>query len=227
MGRSSCGGYIAAPPRSRIRGAPPETPAPPVCRPGRRPRDCGRVRECRRSARCGTGARAARGRRRRRRACRRRSAPGSRFSARSAGSSALRAPRTQAASARRSLRVDSAKPRKILSIEFSMSSIRSASIASARPPGRPASCDEILADAAQNERAHPLGLRERQDRRDARAERIAHDVGAGDGEMVDEIGDVAGHQVERILRGIIELLRTGHARDCRGRRRGGRLRSGS
>ena len=67
--------------------------------------------------------------------------------------------------------------------------------------------DQLDADAAQDDRAHPLGMPRRHDRADAPAERIAHHVGAFEAEMGDQRRDVAGHQVGVVVGRIVQLGR--------------------
>ena len=107
-----------------------------------------------------------------------------------------RARRRRAAA--RSLRVDSAKPRKILSVESSMSSMRSISMASARPRGRPEFSMRFSPMPPRIRERTRSGAVERQHRADASAERIAHDVGARDRQMVEQMRDVRSHQVETV-----------------------------
>ncbi len=67
--------------------------------------------------------------------------------------------------------------------------------------------DHTVAEPAEDDRTHPLAMRDRQERRDARAHRIAHDVGALDIEMIEQAARVLGHAVARIIkRGIAEAL---------------------
>ncbi len=60
--------------------------------------------------------------------------------------------------------------------------------------------DQPQAHAADDQRAHLVGMVERQHGADAAAHRIAHDVDAAEPEMVDEIGGVAGQRRQAVLR---------------------------
>ena len=68
-----------------------------------------------------------------------------------------------------------------------------------------AALDQRHADAAENRRAQPVGMAQRQPRRHPRAERIAHDIGAVDFEMVHQRGHVAGHGRDVIGLRVVEL----------------------
>ena len=50
-----------------------------------------------------------------------------------------------------------------------------------------------------------LRMVEREHGRDPRAHRIAHDVGAVDAEMIEQIRRVARHQLEAVVLGVVEL----------------------
>ena len=73
------------------------------------------------------------------------------------------------------------------------------------------------AEAAEDDAARARRMRERQERRDARAHRIAHDVGARDVEMIEQRADVLGHDGAVIGGGVVELGRKRRGRDCRAR----------
>ena len=70
---------------------------------------------------------------------------------------------------------------------------------------QPRHFDQLDADAAEDQRAHALRMARGEHRRDARAERIAHHVGAFEAEMRDQRRDVAGHQVGVIVGRIVQL----------------------
>ncbi len=61
------------------------------------------------------------------------------------------------------------------------------------------------AHAADDERAHLAGMVESKHSRDPRPHRVAHDVGARDGKMIEKIGRVGRHQAEAVGVRIDEL----------------------
>ena len=97
-----------------------------------------------------------------------------------------REPRMQAASALRSLLVCSAKARNMRSVG-SVSIVERGRLHGIGDAERQARAfDEVDAEPAEQERAHALGMVERQSGRDARAHRVAHHVGPVDAEMVEQ-----------------------------------------
>src|SRR5882724_6158937 len=115
-----------------------------------------------------------------------------------------REPRRHAASARRSERVWSAKARNVRPTGSVTSSSDDASSATDAFTGA-AALDQTHPDAAENRRPEPLRLALRQPGRHPPAERIAHDVGALDVQMIHQRADIAGHRTDVILLGIVEL----------------------
>ena len=83
------------------------------------------------------------------------------------------------------------------------------------------------AEAADDRRAHALGMMHGEEGGDARAHGIAHHVGALDAEMIEQRAHVARHQRHLVGGGIVELARLRRGRDCRARSRGGRPASAS
>ena len=116
-----------------------------------------------------------------------------------------REPRRQAASARRSERVWSAKARNVRPTGSVTSSSDGASSACATfSPGPPPSIMPMPMPPRIAERSR-CGWLARQHRRHPRAQRIAHDIGALDVQMIHQRDDVAGHDGDLIVRGIVEL----------------------
>ena len=74
-------------------------------------------------------------------------------------------------------------------------------------PVQPRDFDQLDADAAQNQCAHALGMPRGEHRRDARAERIAHHVGAFEAEMPDQRRDIGRHHVGVVVGRIVKLGR--------------------
>jgi hypothetical protein len=60
-------------------------------------------------------------------------------------------------------------------------------------------------DAAKDRRPQPLWLAQRKPRRHPPAQRIAHDVGALEIEMIHQRRDVARHDADMVLLGVVEL----------------------
>jgi hypothetical protein len=69
-----------------------------------------------------------------------------------------------------------------------------------------AALDQPDPDAAEDRRAQPLRLLARQYRRHARSQRIAHDVGAFDLQMIQQRDDVTCHDRNFVARRIVELF---------------------
>jgi hypothetical protein len=65
--------------------------------------------------------------------------------------------------------------------------------------------DQLDADAAENDRADERRMPRRDHGADARAERIAHQVGARQGEMPDQRRGVRRHAVGVVVLVIVEL----------------------
>ena len=68
-----------------------------------------------------------------------------------------------------------------------------------------AAFDQAHAETAENRRAQPLRLALREPGRYPGAERIAHDVGPLDAQMIHQCGDITGHGADVVLLGIVEL----------------------
>ena len=116
-----------------------------------------------------------------------------------------REPRRQAASASRSERVWSAKARKVRPTGSLTSSSDGASSARATfSPGPPPSIMAMPMPPriAERSRSGPV---QREPGRHPAAQRIAHDVGALDAEMVHQRDDVAGHDRNGVVGGVVEL----------------------
>ena len=64
----------------------------------------------------------------------------------------------------------------------------------------------LMPTPARISAAHALGMRKREKRGDARAHRIAHHVGAGDAEMVEQAARVLGHRRRAVEARVVELL---------------------
>ena len=99
-----------------------------------------------------------------------------------------------AASALRSLRVCSANARNVRAVGLVTWSMLSASSARATGPVPATPRTMLIAEAAEHEAAHALGMRKRKERRDARAHRIADDVRALDLQMVQQPARIFRHQ---------------------------------
>jgi len=69
-----------------------------------------------------------------------------------------------------------------------------------------AALDQPDPDAAEDRRAQPSRLLARQYRRHSRSQRIAHDVGALDSQMIQQRDDVACHDRNFVVGGIVELF---------------------
>ena len=131
--------------------------------------------------------------------------------------SVCREPRMQAASAFRSDLVCSAKARNVRPNGSRTSASDGASSASAIDAGSADAVDQADAQSAEDRAAHPLRMRERQERGDAGAHRIAHDVGARDIQMIEQRAHVLRHDGAVIGGRIVELGSMRRARDCRAR----------
>ena len=126
-------------------------------------------------------------------------------------SAVWREPRMQAASAWRSDLVCSAKARNMRPIGSVTSSSDGASSASAMLAGSPPPSTRWMPSPPRMARAHARGMREREEGGDARAHRIAHDIGARDAEMIEQRAHVLRH-VARVIGGrIVELGRVAMA----------------
>ena len=112
----------------------------------------------------------------------------------------------QAASALRSLPVFSAKARKVRAVALLTSSMLSASSACAIGAGSRHRPHHVAAEPGEDGAAHALGVLKRQERGDARAHRIAHHIGPGDAQMIEQAARVLGHQRRAVGRRIVELV---------------------
>ncbi len=83
--------------------------------------------------------------------------------------------------------------------------------------GQARAIHEPDADAAEDRCAHPLRVLDRKDGRDPAPQRVAHDVGAIDTEMIEQRPHVARHEAAVISGGIVQLARLRRDRDCRAR----------
>ena len=119
--------------------------------------------------------------------------------------------------------VCSAKARNVRPCGSVTSASDGASSASAMLSGRPTPSTRCMPSPPSTTRAHARRMRERQERRDARAHRIAHDVGAR-GCRDDRAARATslGHDGGVIVGRIVELGRLRRGRGCRARSRGGR-----
>ena len=102
-----------------------------------------------------------------------------------------------------------------------------ASSASAMVSGRPTPSTRRMPSPPRIDRAHARRMIEREERRDARAHRIAHHVGALDLEMIEQRAHVVRHVGAVIGGRIVQLARLRHGRDCRARSRAVRRASAS
>ena len=128
----------------------------------------------------------------------------------------------QAASARRSDLVWSAKARNVRPCGSVTSASDGASSASAMLSGKPTPSTSWMPSPPSTIERTRSGMLEREERGDARAHRIAHDVGAVDAEMIEQRAHVVGHCGRCDSRPDRRAWSTGRARDCRARSRGGR-----
>ncbi len=71
---------------------------------------------------------------------------------------------------------------------------------------QPDALDQMMAEAAQDQPAHPRRMLPREEGGDPGAHGIAHHVGAVDGEMVEQIGRVRRHPVRRVSLRVVQLL---------------------
>ena len=127
--------------------------------------------------------------------------------AQSSRDSVWREPRIQAASALRSDLVCSAKARNVRPC-WSLHVGERRRLERVRDRFRqPDTVDQPAAEPAEHDTAHAIRMRQRQKRRDARAHRIAHHVGARDIEMIEQRPHVLGHHGAVIGGRIVELGR--------------------
>ena len=126
-----------------------------------------------------------------------------------------REPRRQAASARRSDLVCSAKARNMIGGRIGHVGERRRFERVRDRVRQPHPLDETDAEAAENGGAHPVGMRQREESRDPRAHRVAHDVGARQTEMVDQRAHVVGHDARCDRRPGRRACWRRRGRDCR------------
>ena len=153
---------------------------------------------------------------------------GARTLARSSVRSAWREPRRQAASARRSDRVCSANSAERLAHRVGhVGDRRQFERARRRRRAGPRLSTSLMPTPPRISRAHPLRLARRQHRADARAERIAHHVGACGARDARSAPRRRRPSCRCDSRPDRRAWSIGHGRDCRARSRGGRRASAS
>ena len=94
-------------------------------------------------------------------------------------------------------------------------------------PAGPTPSTRWMPSPPSTARAHALRMRERQERGDARAHRIAHHVGARDVEMIEQRAHVLRHAARCDRRPDRRAWSMRRGRDCRARSRAGRRASAS
>ena len=165
--------------------------------------------------------------RRRYRASRPRRGSATAIEATSSSVSVWRDPRMQAASALRSLFVCSAKARNMRCIGIGQF-VERGRLHGVRDAQRQADpVTRLDRRARRGAASDPRRVDEREMRRDPRAHRIAHDVGARDAEMVEKPARIPGHDRRNCSPPGGRAFRFGHGRDCRARSPGSRRGSAS
>ena len=74
--------------------------------------------------------------------------------------------------------------------------------------GKTGAFDQANAKPAQNRRAHPFGIGQRQKRRNTRAHRVAEDIGPAEPEMIEQRAHILSHDRGVVGGGVIEFGRS-------------------